>query len=182
MRRINICAILIILFPFTSECQNLNHLYDDLFDGRIFIYTKPLTTFHFERYSFRGDFEEHMDSLRYQEIITNSKNPDSSFWTDQEAKDVIIVNEDETRLKWKKIKPKFNNIDKKQEERYRTEIYFYNKKPRERLIYRFSRPIFDNKKEFAVIQWRYSKVGYGLRVYKLRNGERKELFTIETYF
>jgi hypothetical protein len=122
---------------------------------------------------------DYMDSVQYQQLVTNIKNVDSHLWTDQEAKNQILVSDDEPLLSWEKVSSKFTNRTKKDEEWYKSAIDYYNKHPQKRLIYRVSRPILDDKKQIAVLQYHYYKDGSGIRVYKLKNGEWEWLFSYE---
>jgi hypothetical protein len=173
--------IIFLLIPFASKTQDLSGLYDKALHGRDFIYGKPLTLIDFEICTFHVVFEGYIDSLQYQQILVNSKNADSSLWTNQEVGNQIIVNEDEPMLNWEKVKEKFSDIDEKAEKRYKKEIDYYNNNPQDRVIYRISRPVFDNKKEYAVIQY-HLKIGNSLKLFSIKNGEWNELFTIVPWY
>ena len=103
------------------------------------------------------------DYLKYQynytidealliELITNSKNPDTTKWAESDLKNFVLVETSEDYIKPNDIIKKFSLSDKEQIKKLKRQIGdFNNSHPFNRDIYYFSRPVFDKTKTFAVI-------------------------------
>src|ERR1700745_3002981 len=126
MRRAYLYTLLTFILPLVCKCQgqNFQQLFEEVLDGKVFVYAKPLRKLDFDDPKFKSLFTDYIDSIRYQQLITNIKVYDSSEWTNQELTKQIIIGEDEPILDWNKIRPKLN-IDKKDEEWFKSKVEYY---------------------------------------------------------
>ena len=80
----------------------------------------------------------------------------------------------------------FNLTDKKKLRYYRKQVNRFNSvNPIDKIIYYYSRPVFDKSKQFAIVQWdnghSWLGGGGGIKVYKLTGDTWKELGIIERW-
>ena len=98
------------------------------------------------------EYNYNIDSALLTELINNSKNPDTTKWTESDFKNFILVETAEDFINPKDVVRKFSLTDKEQIKRLKRRIAdFNNSHPFNRDIYYFSRPVFDSSKTFAII-------------------------------
>jgi hypothetical protein len=162
--------------------QGYKQLYDLALDHK-FIFSKPLTKLHFEKYTYAQNFKGYIDSVAYVEIVNNSNKLDSASWTDDEVTNAILIPKEDIKLSWSKVYGRIRNKDKETIARFRRDVSQFNKtRPSDRLIFQYSRPIFSNEGNYAMIQCTYAKKGFGITFYQKKNNSWIELIDISTRF
>ncbi|MFT3934159.1 MAG: hypothetical protein QM726_11125 [Chitinophagaceae bacterium] len=186
-------AIIASLISFGQTIQ-----YQSLLDtalsrrGAIFVYSKPIIihldkkNIHKYAENIRELSNQSPDTTAILEIIDNSKLIDTTLWTDKELPNFLLLNEREETVSKKHALQKLKISDNKQIRFYRKQINQYNsREPRDRNIYYFSRPIFNNAKTFAIVKWDngYSLLlgGGGISLYKFENEKWSEVGVILRY-
>lgn len=162
--------------------------------GCMFVYSKPMQITRLEQNEMRDYVEnirdrsnQKLDTVMFSQIIQNTKTVDTTLWTDNELPNFLLVKERGETISKKYAVQKFQLTDKKQ-------IKFYNKQVRkfnsteniDRELCYFSRPVFDNSKTFAIIQWdnghSYLGGGGGIILYQLQSdGTWKEFGIINIW-
>jgi len=185
----SVLTILCFLTVFTLHSQTTG--YQQLIDtatknSGLFINSKPLTValdkgrvFLYNEWLFEQKKMRLPDTIYFQ-LINNSKRVDTSHWTDQELPSFIIVKGKYALLDSAYALSKFATYDSDKTQRLLSQIKHYNKtKPQDRRVYYFSRPVFDNSKSFAVVQYdnghSWLMGGGGIKLYHFDQGEWKEL-------
>lgn len=113
-------------------------------------------------YFFRDYEMKVLDTVMLLEIIMNSKNIDTSLWSDKELTAVILVHNREDNINAKEFIQKFGLTDNKLIRHFRKQINQINSTaPYNRRILSLSRPVFDNSKRFAIVQWDNAHSGLG---------------------
>lgn len=186
-----------ILFHFTSFGQT-NH-YQNLLDtaiGRhsgLFVSSKPINHLRLDNDDMRMYVEnlrdwsnQHLDTAMFSQIILNAKVLDSTLWKDIEIPFALLVNDRDETVTKKYAIQKFSLTDKKQIKFYSKQINQFNStEAYDRNISYFSRPVFDNSKIFAVVQWDngHSRLGGGggIILYQLYGDIWKEVGIINNW-
>ena len=156
------------------------------FRGQIFINVKPLTKIRIEESDFKDNFEDYrellkeMDTITLFQIFKNSKYLDTLNWTDAELDRFLLVQGRGEDAQLKYAIKKFNLTNKEQIKYYRKQINLFNSMdPLDRNIYSYSRPVFDDSKHFAIIEFDngHSRLGGGggITLYKWTGSIWKEL-------
>jgi hypothetical protein len=119
----------------------------------------------------------------FSQIIQNSIAADTTLWTDNELPKFILINERAETVSKKYVVQKFKLTDKKQIKHFTKYVNKFNSTDiLDRVICYYSRPIFDNSKTFAIVQWdnghSYLDGGGGIILYQLQGDTWKELGTI----
>ena len=95
-----------------------------------------------------------LDTIMLAQIIENDKITDSTHWKEEELPVSLIVHERGETVSKKYAIQKFGLTERKKIRYYKKKISKFNsKEPNDRVIYYFSKPVFDNSKTFAIIQW-----------------------------
>ena len=98
------------------------------------------------------EYNYNIDSVLLNELINNSKNPDTTRWTDSDLKNFVLVETSDDYINPKDIIKKFTLTDKAQIKKMKRQIADFNDShPFNRNIYYFSRPVFDKTKTYAII-------------------------------
>ncbi len=162
MRCISIVIFFIVFSHTISYGQKSS--YQQLIDTAIkfsghFIYSRPITIVNFDKEQMlsywqvmKDTWKNPIDTLIILEIIDNNKSIDSTEWTDAELKKYLLVKSDSITLKYIIKKLKLNN---QSEIAFYKELLnkFYDPKVCNKGICRFSRPMFDRSKKYAIIQY-----------------------------
>lgn len=185
-------AVLTILFFFAvSALHSQTTGYQQLIDtatknSGLFINSKPLTVtldkdriFLYNEWLFEQEKFRLPDSIYFQ-LINNSKKADTSLWTDQELPSFIIVNGKYSQIDSAYVLSKFIINDSDKAKRLNSQVKHYNTtNPQDRRVYYFSRPVFDNSKSFAVVQYDNGHSGLmgggGIKLYHFEKNVWKEL-------
>jgi len=103
-----------------------------------------------------------LDSRILKELIRNSRNADTTYWTDKELKAFILVKSRNEHVGLKEALAKLKTADEQQIKLYSKLVNeFNNTGAWDRNILYFSRPIFDNTKQFAIVQFSNGHGGSG---------------------
>ena len=125
----------------------------------IFVFSKPLTrkdykvrddTSAFTRH-FAEIAEKKLTNKTIKEIFFNSTKPDTLRWTDDELKRLIIVQNLKDSVRTVEILRKLCSEEKSETNKYIQQAETYNSEHPKQSFYLISRPIFDNKKHFALL-------------------------------
>lgn len=154
----------IFLFKELIDQQNFGQLILDSAvksSGAFFVHIKPTKEIRLEIselkelfFDYKADTGLELDTNMIKEILINAREIDTTEWQEFEFKSCIILKErDETVLK-KNVLEKFKSTQKMEKEHLLKVVRkFNNTFTSDRNIFYFSRPVFDNSKKFAVIQW-----------------------------
>ena len=106
-----------------------------------------------DHYGFRAFKETGISVKSLAEMIANSRKVDTTLWTMQELGSVVLINQRESFLKPKEVLTALGISDKAESNSsYRKSIRrFNNTNPKDRYIYRLSRPAFDNAGLYAAV-------------------------------
>lgn len=189
-----LATIFAILFSSVLQAQTIKYqnLLDTAitFNGQLFVDAKPITEIRLDQnelrnyfYIFRDYEKSTLDTIMLLEIISNSKKPDTTVWLDTELNKFILVNDRNENVDLKYVIHKFQLIDKKQIKFYRQKVNKINSTDNyDKNIYSYSRPVFDNSKNFAIIQWDNGHSGLGggggIILYQFTEGNWKRLGNI----
>jgi hypothetical protein len=180
----------LFLFSFNAKGQRIqyNALLDTAikFTGQIFVSSKPILKIRIDEKDIRDNYDDlkevykDVDTSTLFQIIENSKNIDTTSWTDDELSKFILIQNREQGVEFKYVVHKLNLTNKKELRYYREEInYFNSADPADKNIYYYSRPVFDNSKQFAIVQWDNRHSGFGgggeIKLYKLTSDTWREL-------
>jgi hypothetical protein len=187
-------ALLFLFICSSSFGQTIN--YQNLLDtalkghGSLFLYSKPLKItrldpkemwFYIE--NLRDYSNQKLDTVIFSQIIQNSVTADTTLWTDNELQNFILIDERAETVSKKYIVQKFKLTDKKQIRHFNKYVNKFNSTdPANRVICYYSRPVFDNSKTFAIVQWdnghSYLGGGGGIILYQLQGDTWKEFGTV----
>lgn len=176
----------LLLFICSNSFAQTNN-YQTLLDtairghGSLFLHSKPLKVtrldqkelwFYFE--NARDYSNQKLDTVMFCQIIQNAVATDTTLWTDNELPNFILLNERAETVSIKYIVQKFKFTDKKQIKHFTKNVNKFNSTDiSDRVICYYSRPIFDNSKTFAIVQWdnghSYLGGGGGIMLYHLQS-------------
>lgn len=184
---------LAILFITCSISFGQPRQYQNLLDtalnghGALIVCSKPITKIQLDKtdiwnyFYFHRDYANNiLDTIMFAQIIANSNSVDTTFWQDTELKSFIVVSSREETISKKKAFEKLKLTDKSQVKLYKKQINRYNSTDSyNRNLYYFSRPVFDNSKKYAIVQWDNAHSGLGggggIILYHLQGDSWKEL-------
>jgi hypothetical protein len=190
MRLFKNLVLVICLFSLNAQGQTTQYkaLLDTAikFNGQLFVSVKPLTKIRFDENNLRDNWDDFtelfkdIDSIKLYQIIKNSKQLDTLYWTDIELDRFLLVQDREQDVRVEYAVNKFNLTDKRQIRFYKKQINQFNSvNSSEKNIYYYSRPVFDDTKHFAIIQWDNGHGllggGGGIRLYNLKGDTWKEV-------
>lgn len=188
--------LIFILFHLNSASQinSYCNLVDVALKNRsgLFVAVKPITDMHLDKNEIRMYAEnlanwsnEILDTSMFLEIIQNAGIIDTACWTDEEVPFALLVNNRNEFIS-KKYASKKLCQGKKLSKSYNKQINQFNETdPYDRDIRYCSRPVFDNTKQFAIVQWNNPHSGLGgggnIMVYRLQGDKWKEIGIIENW-
>ena len=187
--------LLIFLFIHSStfaQTSNYQNLIDTALRGHgsLFLHTKPLKVTRLDPKEMRDYSEtlrdysnEKLDTVMFSQIIHNAKTVDTTLWTEKELPSFLLVNERAETVSKKYLIQKFKLTDKKQIRHFTKYINNFNStEVSDRAICYYSRPVFDNSKTFAIVQWdnghSYLGGGGGIILYQLQNDKTWKEFGV----
>ena len=159
--------------------------------GSLFIYAKPIEVTQLKPkelwYYFQNSIafsNQTLDTVMFSQIIQNAKSADTTLWSDSELPKFILINETSEMVSKNYVIQKLNLTNKKEIKSYTKYINNFNSAVvSDRVICYYSRPVFDNSKNFAIVQWNngpiYHSGGGGIILYQLQNDNTwKEFATV----
>ncbi len=177
---------LLVAFILTLNCyisQGQFSHYQNLLDssflgyGALFVHKKPINKIELDKkemwayFSLYRDYaKKNLDTIMFAQIIQNSKSLDTTDWHDNELTKFILVSGREENISLTKALEKLQPRNSKQKKLYRQQINKYNStEPYNRDLVHFSRLVFDNSKNYAIVQWYNgnSGGGGGINLYQL---------------
>ena len=167
-------------FGQTTCYQNL---LDTAISGRsgVFVNSKPLSVTRLDpkdmwQYieNLREYSSQKLDTVIFSEIIYNTKLPDTALWVDEELPKSLLVKERDATVSKKYALQKLGWNDDKQIRFIKRQVNKFNSAETiDKNLSFFSRPVFDNSKTFAIVQWdnghSYLGGGGGIILYQLQN-------------
>lgn len=126
------------------------------------------------------------DTNIFLQIIHNNALRDTTPWTERELATVIPVSGRAQKIRAKQVLQKLAVTDKEQLKSYKIKIKNYNKTaPANRNIYYVSKPVFDDRKRFAIMQFQnvYSGLGGGgeIALYERTGANWKKVCTLSEW-
>ncbi|HTQ65768.1 MAG TPA: hypothetical protein VMI12_13285 [Puia sp.] len=197
MRHIfNLLLIFIVCsLQLSAQTSNYQKLLDTAITttNSIYVSASPIKTIRLNRSemwdyynNYIEDSKQMLDTIMFAQIIQNSKQPDTSPWKDSELEKMILVKSREEPVDVSYVAFKFNIKDNKQLKNYRKMIDGFNSlNSADKNIYSYSRPVFDNSKQFAIVQWDNgngkSAGGGGIILFQLSGDSWEELGSVLTW-
>ena len=184
-------APLLLLIFSSSFGQTIN--YQNLLNtalkghGSLFLCSKPLKISQLNPKemwlyveNLRAYSAQRLDTTMFSQIIQNSLIADTTLWTDNELQNFILVNERAETVSKRYVIQKFKLTDKKEVKHLNKYINKFNSTdPVNRVVCYYSRPVYDNSKTFAVVQWdnghSHLRGGGGIKLYHLQGETWKEI-------
>lgn len=182
---VKLSMFLILLICLTSQAQtgNYQNLLDTAFKGHgsMFVHSKPLIVTKLDRremwYYFENVVEysnRKLDTVMFAQIIQNVKNGDTAIWTDNELPNFFLVKERDETISKKYALQKMRFTSAKQMRVVKKQVRIFNSTQMpDRNIFYFSRPVFDDSKTFAIVEWdnghSYLFGGGGIVLYQLQS-------------
>jgi hypothetical protein len=129
--------------------------------GTVFTFSKPITSVKLEQselkhysHDYLEDNNKKLDNVMFLQIITNCKIIDTSRWLENEMTNVLLVDNRDDVVSKKYAIEKLALTGKTQIKHLKKQVNNFNSTANhDRDIYYFSRPVFDDTKKFAVVQW-----------------------------
>ena len=188
-------STLLFLFICSSSFAQTNN-YQNLIDtalrghGSLFLHSKPLKItrldpkemwYYFE--NVRDYSSQKLDTVMFSQIIQNSATADTTLWSDSELPNFLLVNNRDEIVSKKYLIQKYKLTDKKQIRHFSKYVNKYNStEVSDRVICYYSRPVFDNSKIFAIVQWdnghSYLGGGGGIKLYQLQGDKTWKEFGV----
>lgn len=166
-----------------GQTNNYQNLLDTALEGHgsLFVHSKPLKvtrlelkelSFYFE--NARDYSNKNLDTVMLSQIIQNTVTADTTLWTDNELPNFILINKRTETVSKKYVVQKFKLTDKKQIKHFIKYVKKFNSTDiADRVICYYSRPIFNNSKTFAIVEWdnghSYLGDGGGIKLYQLQS-------------
>ena len=181
--RLSLTALLfLICLTSFEQINNYQNLLDSALNrnGCLLVNSKPLHVTRLDKKEMRDYVEnlrdwskQTLDTAIFSQIIQNAKFADTTRWTDKELPKSLIVHERGETISKKYAIQKLGLTSKEQINK------FNSTEAVDRALCYFSRPVFDNSKTLAIIQWdnghSYLGGGGGIVLYQLQNDTWKEL-------
>jgi len=179
--------LIVLLFIIRSNCFGQKINYQNLLDtvlsrhSALFVHSKPLKITRLDPKEMWEYFEyikessnQYLDTTMFFQIIQNSKLADTTLWTDKELPKALLVNERDERISNRYALQKLGLTDDKQKASLKKQVTKFNlTETFDRNICYFSRPVFDNSKLFAIVQWDnghgYLGGGGGIILFRLQS-------------
>ncbi|MBS1753076.1 MAG: hypothetical protein JST34_03415 [Bacteroidetes bacterium] len=181
--RLSTFLLLFICSYSFAQTNNYQSLLDTAIRGHgsLFLHSKPLKVtrldpkelwYYFE--NARDYSNQKLDTVMFSQIIQNAVAADTALWTDNELPNFILINERAETVYKRYVVQKFKLTDKKQIKHFTQYVNMFNSTDiADRVICYYSRPIFDNSKTFAIVQWdnghSYLGGGGGIMLYQLQS-------------
>jgi hypothetical protein len=176
-----------------GQTNNYQKLLDTAFrfHGSLIVHSKPLIVtrlnekemwYYYE--NVKGYSNQELDTLMFSQIIDNAKTVDSTIWTDNELPFNLLVDQRSENVSKEYVIQKFKLNNRNQIRNLAKYVNKFNStKISDRVICYYSRPVFDNSKTFAIVQWdnghSYLGGGGGIILYRLQSDKTwKEFGTI----
>ena len=184
---------LVFLFLFHLHSFGQTTQYQNLLDtalngqGALFVHSKPISDLQLDEnevWHYSENLKDYsnqiLDTGMFLQIIQNAKNADTTLWKDSELPFALLVNSRDEGVSKEYAIQKFSLVDKKQIRFYIKQINQFNStEVYDRNISYFSRPVFDNTKQFAAVQWEnwHSGLAGGGRIilYKLQGNKWEKI-------
>ena len=187
--RLSIFLFLFICSSSVAQTNSYQNLLDTAFKGHgdLFVHSKPLKITRLdpkEMWYYAEILKEYsnqkLDTVMFLQIIQNTRSLDTTLWRDNENPFALLVNSRDETVSKKYAIQKFSLTDKRKIKFYRKQINQFNATETfNRNISYFSRPIFDNSKTFAIVQWDNGHGGLGgggtIILYHLQGGTWNEI-------
>lgn len=180
LMRLSTFLLLFICLNSFAQTNNYQNLLDTAIGGHgsLYLYSKPLKVtrldikelwFYFE--NAREYSNEKLDTVMFSQIIQNALVADTTLWSDNELPKFILINDRAATVSKRYVVEKFKLTDKKQIKYFTKYVNKFNTTDiSDRVICYYSRPIFDNTKTFAIVQWdnghSYLGGGGGIMLYQ----------------
>jgi hypothetical protein len=158
--------------------------------GALFVSSKPITHIRLDPDDMSNYFHFHrdysnkvLDTVMFAQIIHKSKAVDTTAWQDNELKNYLLVKTSDENVLTKYATKKLRLTDKRQIIFYKKQINRYNSTDSyHRNLYYFSKPVFDNSKQFAIVQWYNAHSGLdgggGIILFQLQGDTWKDVGVI----
>lgn len=171
MRLSTILAILFTCSTSFGQTTSYQNLLDTALSGHgaIFIHSKPISKIELDDkemwnyFYFHRDYANKiLDTIMFAQIIRNSKSADTSIWIENELARFLLVQSRKDYVSKKYALTKLALTDTKQIRFYKKQINNYNSADSyNKNLYYFSRPVFDDLKKYAIVQWDNAHSGLG---------------------
>jgi hypothetical protein len=187
--KLSIFALLfLICLTSFGQTNNYQNLLDTALSGHggLFVHTKPLTVTRLDVKKMRNYVEnlrdyssQKLDTVMFSHIIYNASIVDTTLWTDKELPNFLLVNKRDETVSKKYGLQKLGLTDAKHKKFIKKQVNKFNSTETiGRNLWYFSRPVFDDSRTFAIVQWdnghSYLGGGGGIILYHLQGNTWKE--------
>lgn len=192
--------LFLVIFVFSCSASfgqtiGYQNLLDTAFgrNGCLFVHTKPLRLSRLDSREMRSYIQnlrewsnQVLDTVMFSQIIQNAGLADTTLWTDGEVPKSLLVHQRDESVSKEYGLHKLKATSDEQQRFYRKQINKFNStETADRAICYFSRPVFDNSKTFAVVQWdnghSYLGGGGGIVLYHLQGDKWQQVGIIENW-
>ncbi len=159
----------------------------------LFVYSKPTSDLQLdtnELWFYSQNLKDYshqiLDITMFLQIIQNARNADTAIWKDSELPFALLVNNSDENVSRQYAVQKFSLATKKQIRFYSKQVNQFNSTEAfNKNITSFSRPVFDNTKQFAIIKCDNGHGGLGgggnITLYYVQGDTWKELGIIKSW-
>lgn len=189
MRHLTFALFIVFCYSSYGQVNQYQNLIDTALigHGALFIHSKPIKDIQLDPkemwnyFYFHRDYANKvLDTVIFAQIIQNAQSADTTLWQDRELKNFVLISDRDESVSKKYAVQKLGLNDKRQARFLKKQIKHFNSTDSyHRDLYYFSRPVFDNSKQFAVIQWDNGHSGLGggggIVLYQLKGDTWKEL-------
>ena len=180
--RLSILGIFFFLIGFSGLGQSFEKSLIDSainYSGKLFVNSEPTIKLNIDAKELWRHYPSWYESLKKLGIdttllfqfIDNRKNIDTTTWTDGELSNVLVINNPAAQINLKSAIQKLRPATKKQTRSYTKRIKQYNALLPFSDSYSFSKPVYDNSREYAIVQSETTGWGSGrITIYHLSGG------------
>jgi len=126
--------------------------------GEIFVDRRPIPRIEFDEHAAWSNLEDsvrkRLGKAKLKELFNHCQIRDTAYWTDEELDKCILVHDRLDKVDLGYVIRKFQLTDEYQIRKFKQQISQFNATDaQDKVIYRFSRPVFDDSGKFAIIKW-----------------------------
>lgn len=163
MKALMLFLYMTVSLPVIAQSHHYQKLVDTAFTGigLQIVDMRPFSRFDFDLPGmkwYKGNYEyntnKKLDTIMFAQIIKNAANADTTLWKQEELNKFVLVSAKDEKLSKEDVLRKLDFTDASQISELERLVNQYNALTAYyKNIYHFSRPVFDDSKRFAIVQW-----------------------------
>ena len=192
MKYLALCSLLFLGLFVNAQSQHYQNLLDTATarKGALFAAAYPIKKVDLELSEMKwyvGNYgwfnNKKLDTVMFAQIIRNTANADTTPWQEQELNKLLLVKNGTEKISKEHAIQKFGLTDQQQISKMENTVNNFNAlNGYYRNVYYFARPVFDDNKQFAVVQWDNGHAGKagggGVILFELKGDKWIEAGTI----